>query len=173
MKCRCPNCNFEFRSLGGDIIILDIGCKYRGYCSDTSRTVFVGGISDEEEKVYNIVRRANEAGEKIAREGVCSENVDKAARDIIDKEGYGSYFLNRTGHGIGFAVHEAPYIRTGNKQILKKGMAFSVEPGIYIKEEEIGIRIEDDILVTEDGYRILSASIPKEIEDLGKLCGLA
>ncbi|MBA7523027.1 putative dipeptidase PepE [subsurface metagenome] len=138
-----------------DIIILDLGCKYKGYCSDTSRTVFVGGITDEEKKVYDIILRANKAGEETAKQGVKAEDVDKASRDIIKSEGYGQYFLNRTGHGIGISVHEAPYMKTGNKQILERGMAFSVEPGIYM-QNKFGMRIEDIVVIGADGPEILN-----------------
>lgn len=138
-----------------DIIILDLGCKYQGYCSDMTRTVFVGEISDEQRKIYHIVLSANQSGEVEAVPGVTAEDVDKAARSIIEGEGYGKYFLNRTGHGIGISVHEAPYIKTGNKQILKKGMAFSVEPGIYLPGR-FGIRIEDIVIIGDDGPEILN-----------------
>jgi len=144
-----------------DIIILDLGCKYKGYCSDISRTVFVGGITDEEKKVYDIILRANKAGEETAKQGVKAENVDKASRDIIKSEGYGQYFLNRTGHGIGISVHEAPYIKTGNKQILERGMAFSVEPGIYM-QNKFGMRIEDIVVIRADGPEVLN-NFTKEI----------
>jgi Xaa-Pro aminopeptidase len=144
-----------------DIIILDLGCKYKGYCSDISRTVFVGGITDEEKKVYDIILRANKAGEETAKQGVKAEDVDKASRDIIKSEGYGQYFLNRTGHGIGISVHEAPYIKTGNKQILERGMAFSVEPGIYM-QNKFGIRIEDIVVIGADGPEVLN-NFTKEI----------
>ena len=138
-----------------DIIILDLGCKYKGYCSDISRTVFVGGITDEEKKVYEIILQANKAGEETAKQGVKAEDVDKASRDIINSEGFGQYFLSRTGHGIGISVHEAPYIRTSNKQILEKGMAFSVEPGIYM-QNKFGIRIEDIVVIGTDGPEVLN-----------------
>ena len=157
-----PHYNKDLRTIEEkDIIILDIGCKYKGYCSDISRTVFVGGITDEEKKVYDIILRANEAGEKMAKQGVIAEDLDKAARDIIESEGYGQYFLNRTGHGIGITVHEAPYIRTGNKQRLEKGMAFSVEPGIYM-QNKFGLRIEDIVVVGADGPEVLN-NFTKEI----------
>jgi len=157
-----PHYNKDLRTIEEkDIIILDIGCKYKGYCSDISRTVFVGGITDEEKKVYDIILRANEAGEKMAKQGVIAEDVDKTSRDIIESEGYGQYFLNRTGHGIGITVHEAPYIRTGNKQRLEKGMAFSVEPGIYM-QNKFGMRIEDIVVVGADGPEVLN-NFTKEI----------
>ncbi len=138
-----------------DIIILDLGCVYNGYCSDMSRTIFVGDISVKEKKVYNIVKKAYQDAENIVKEGITAEDVDKTARSIIEKAGFGDNFINRTGHGIGVSVHEAPFIKTGNKLELKKGMAFSVEPGIYIPGE-FGIRIEDIVVVTENGREILN-----------------
>ena len=144
-----------------DIVILDLGCKYKGYCSDISRTVFVGGITDEEKKVYDIILRSNKAGEDAVKQGVKAEDVDKASRDIIKNEGYGQYFLNRTGHGIGISVHEAPYIKSGNKQMLERGMTFSVEPGIYM-QNKFGLRIEDIVVIGEDGAEVLN-NFTKEI----------
>lgn len=143
-----------------DIIILDFGCKYKGMCSDMSRTVFVGDISEEEKKIYDIVYSANDEAEKYAREGVTAESVDEIARNIIKDEGYGQDFLNRVGHGIGYSVHEAPYIKGGNQRKLQKGMAFSIEPGIYLSGK-FGVRIEDIVVVSENGVEILNKS-PKE-----------
>jgi len=139
----------------GDPVVIDFGCTYRGYCSDTTRTVFVGKATEEDREIYRIVLEANLAGEAAVREGATAQEVDRAARAVIEKAGYGEYFINRTGHGIGVAVHEAPYIMEGNLQVLKKGMAFSVEPGIYIPGR-LGIRIEDIVLVTENGAEPLS-----------------
>ncbi len=144
-----------------DILILDLGCQYEGYCSDISRTVFVGKISEEQKKVYNIILRANKAAEERARAGVSAEEVDKAARNIITQAGYGQYFINRTGHGIGVSVYEAPYIRTGNKQVLEQGMSFSIEPGIYLRNR-FGMRIEDIVVIGEKGPDILN-NFSKEI----------
>lgn len=140
----------------GDPVVIDFGCTYRGYCSDTTRTVFVGKASEEDREIYRIVLEANLAGEAAVREGATAQDVDRAARAVIEKAGYGEYFINRTGHGIGVAVHEAPYIMEGNRQELKEGMAFSVEPGIYIPGR-LGIRIEDIVLVTDKGGEPLSA----------------
>lgn len=133
-----------------DIMVLDFGCKVNGYCSDMSRTFFVGGITDKEKKIYDIVREAYQAAADYAKEGVMARDVDKKARDIIEAAGYGDNFLNRTGHGIGYDVHEAPYINGNNDQILEKGMAFSIEPGIYIAGE-VGMRIEDIVVINEEG----------------------
>ena len=138
-----------------DIIILDFGCKYEGLCSDMSRTVFVGGVSDEERKIYDIVYKAQDAGEKTVKEGVTAESVDIVSRNIIKEAGYGDYFLNRLGHGIGFGVHEAPDIKEGNKRKLEKGMAFSIEPGIYLPGK-FGIRIENIMAMTKDGPEVLN-----------------
>jgi Xaa-Pro dipeptidase len=115
-----------------DVVLLDFGCRYRGYCSDTSRTFFTGEISKEDEKIYNIIRHAQETACACAKEGVPCCEIDLAARRIIENSGFGSNFLNRTGHGIGFDVHEGPYINAGNTRKLERGMAFSVEPGICI-----------------------------------------
>ena len=140
-----------------DIIVLDFGCRYKGYCSDTSRTVFVGEPTDEMKKIYEICLRATTEAKKAVREGITAEEVDKVARDIITNEGYGQYFINRTGHGIGLAVHEAPYIKNGNKQILENGMCFSIEPGIYIPGK-FGMRIEDIVMVDGDKARVFNNS---------------
>lgn len=144
-----------------DIIILDWGCKYKNMCADMSRTIFVGGITEEERKVYEIVRASQEAGEKAAVKGAYIPDVDKASRDIIQKSGYGRYFFTRLGHGIGYSVHEAPDIKAGNERNLEKGMVFSIEPGIYIAGK-FGMRIENIVAVTEDGNEVLNMAT-KEI----------
>lgn len=144
-----------------DIIVLDFGGRYKGYCSDMSRTVFIGKPTKEQEEVYNIVRQANTEAELFARQGVTASEVDKKARDIIKKAGYGQYFLNRTGHGIGMAIHEAPYIKEGNGVVLKNGMTFSIEPGIYIAGQ-FGMRIENIVLVENSESNVLN-KFTKEI----------
>lgn len=140
-----------------DVIILDLGCRYNGFCSDISRTVFVGEPTEEQRKVFDIVVRANTNAENTVRPGATAEDVDLAARNIIREAGYGNCFLNRTGHGIGMAVHEGPYIKEGNKQVLEPGMAFSVEPGIYIAGR-FGMRVENIVVVTEEGREVLNKS---------------
>ena len=145
-----------------DIIILDWGCKYNNMCADMSRTVFVGGITEEERKVYEIVKASQEAGEKAAVKGAYIPDVDKAARDIIEKSGYDKYFFTRLGHGIGYSVHEAPDIKASNRRNLEKGMVFSIEPGIYLAGK-FGIRIENIVAVTEDGNEVLNQA-SKEIQ---------
>lgn len=143
-----------------DLIILDYGCVYKGYCSDTSRTVFVGEPTKEQRKVYEIVLRANMKAEEAAREGVTAEKLDQIARGVINDAGYGQYFINRTGHGIGIEVHEHPFIKEGNTDVLKTGMAFSIEPGIYIPGK-FGMRVEDIVVIEGNGAKILNKSSKK------------
>ncbi len=151
-----PHYNKDDRSIEEkDIIILDFGCRYNGFCSDISRTVFVGEPTEEQRKIFDIVVRANTKAEELVKPGVTAEQVDLAARTVIREAGYGHCFLNRTGHGIGMAVHEGPYIKEGNDQVLEPGMSFSVEPGIYIAGR-FGMRVEDIVLVTENGREVLN-----------------
>lgn len=138
-----------------DIIVLDWGCKYNNMCADMSRTVFVGGITEEERRIYEIVLKSQLAGEKAAIEGAFIPDVDKASREIIEQEGYGDYFFTRLGHGIGYSMHEAPDIKASNKRNLEKGMVFSIEPGIYIAGK-VGMRIENIVAITENGTEILN-----------------
>ncbi|MCL2353822.1 MAG: M24 family metallopeptidase, partial [Defluviitaleaceae bacterium] len=144
-----------------DMMILDFGCRYNGLYSDMSRTVFVGGINDEERKIYNIVLQAQEAGEAAAVTGAYIPDVDRAARSIIEDAGYGDAFLNRLGHGVGYMIHEAPDIKKNNHRKLEPNMAFSIEPGIYMPGK-FGMRIENIVITTADGNEALNKST-KEI----------
>ena len=125
------------------------------YCSDITRTVFVGEPTDEAREVYAIVRAAQQAAFEAVRPGVAAEEVDRAARAVITDAGYGERFVHRTGHGIGLEVHEPPYIVEGNATPLEPGMTFSVEPGIYL-EGRFGVRIEDQVVVTPEGAERLN-----------------
>ena len=130
----------------GDLVVLDYGCVYRGYFSDITRTIAVGSCDDERKKVYSIVRSAQEKAYQAAFEGIEAQSVDKVAREIIEAAGYGQFFVHRTGHGIGLEVHEEPYIVAGNSMKLDEGMAFSIEPGIYLPGR-FGVRIEDIVVI--------------------------
>ena len=132
-----------------DVIILDLGGRHMSYCSDTTRTFFVGEPTEEQKKVYEIVRLAQAAGEAAVRPGVTGQDVDRAARKVIVDAGYGDFFFNRVGHGIGLAVHESPYIIEGNDKPLEPGNVFSVEPGIYLPGK-VGVRIENIVAVRPD-----------------------
>jgi len=140
-----------------DVVLLDYGCAYNEMRSDISRMVFVGGITDEQRKIYEICLKSTEAGEAACFEGAFIPDIDKAARDIIDNTEYKEYFDHRLGHGIGYMVHEAPDIKASNKRKLEKGMCFSIEPGINIPGK-IGMRIEDIVAITDNGTEVLNKS---------------
>ena len=149
----------------GDMLVVDWGATYDGYISDLTRTFAVGEVSAEFQNIHKIVQDSNAAGRVAAKPGVPCANVDIAARDVIEKAGYGKYFTHRTGHGIGMEAHEAPYMRGDNMQLLEPGMAFTVEPGIYLTGQN-GVRIEDNMIVTENGAESLS-DMPREIRVVG------
>lgn len=149
----------------GDMLVVDWGAAYEGYISDLTRTFAVGEMDAEFQKIHKIVQEANAAGRAIAKPGIPCADVDKATRDVIEKAGYGKYFTHRTGHGIGMESHEAPYMRGDNMQILEPGMAFTVEPGIYLTNRN-GVRIEDNVVVTENGAESLS-DMTREIRVIG------
>lgn len=139
----------------GDMVVLDFGGLKDGYGSDTTRTVHVGEPTEEERRVHDVVRAAQEAGFRAVRPGVACQEVDRAARAVISDAGYGEYFIHRTGHGIGVTTHEPPYMIEGEEQPLVPGMCFSVEPGVYLPGR-FGVRIEDIVTVTGDGGRRLN-----------------
>ncbi len=141
----------------GDVVIFDYGAKYLGYCSDITRTVVVGSPSEEVKKVYEIVKESQETAFQQVKEGITAGDIDSAARNVIAKYGYDKYFIHRTGHGLGIDVHEEPYISPGNTKLLKEGMVFTIEPGIYL-HGKFGIRIEDDVVVlNKKGVRLTEA----------------
>ncbi len=151
-----PHYNGNSRKIEeNDIVLLDIGCKYKGLSSDITRTVFVGEPTDKMKKVYQLVLDANTRAEETAGKGIHVAEVDSAARDIISEAGYGEYFTTRLGHGIGYSTHEAPDIKQSSDRILDNGMAFSIEPGIYIKDE-FGVRIEDILVIDNDKTEVLN-----------------
>ena len=155
----------ERKLQAGDLLVIDWGAAYGGYISDLTRTFAVGEVDDEYQKIHKIVQEANAAGRAAAKPGVPCANVDIAARDVIEKSGYGKYFTHRTGHGIGMEGHEEPYMRGDNMQILEPGMAFTVEPGIYLPGRN-GVRIEDNVVITDTGADVLS-DMPREIRVVG------
>jgi Xaa-Pro aminopeptidase len=142
----------------GDMVVLDFGGLMYGYGSDTTRTVHVGQASAEEQKVHDLVRAAQQAGFEAVRPGATCQDVDRAARKVIDDAGYGECFIHRTGHGIGVTTHEPPYMIEGETQPLAPGMCFSIEPGVYLPGR-FGVRIEDIVTVTPDGGRRLNNTV--------------
>ncbi|MGM0437114.1 MAG: M24 family metallopeptidase [Bacillota bacterium] len=145
----------------GDFITMDFGTFYEGYCSDMTRTVVLGEVSDKQRKIYNIVLKAQKEVINKIKAGMSGKEADAIARDIIEDAGYGDNFGHGLGHGIGVEVHESPRASYKSDDVLKEGMVVTDEPGIYIPDWG-GVRIEDDLLVTEDGCEVLNNS-PKEL----------
>ena len=155
----------ERKLQAGDLLVVDWGASYAGYISDLTRTFAVGEVDEEYKKIHKIVQEANAAGRAAGKPGIPCANVDQAARDVIEAAGYGMYFTHRTGHGIGMEGHEEPYMRGDNMQLLEPGMAFTVEPGIYLPNRN-GVRIEDNVVITETGADVLS-DMPRELRGVG------
>lgn len=146
----------------GDLVLFDLGVVYEGYCSDISRTVAYGDISDKQQDIYESVLKAQEAAVQFSKPGVSCSEVDQTARRIIESHGYGDYFPHRLGHGLGISVHEYPSVTETNPLLLQPGMVFTIEPGIYVPNVA-GVRIEDDIYITETGCEILT-KFPKTLQ---------
>ena len=145
----------------GELVTLDFGAYYKGYCSDITRTVAVGEISDELKTIYDIVLEAQLRGMEGIKPGMTGKEADALTRDYITEKGYGEYFGHSTGHGIGLEIHEGPALSVRSDVVLEPGMVVTVEPGIYIAGLG-GVRIEDDTVVTENGNESLTHS-PKEL----------
>ncbi|MCP4138583.1 MAG: aminopeptidase P family protein [bacterium] len=145
----------------GDVILIDMGCQYKGYNSDLTRTIFMNTIATKIEEIYSIVKWAQESAIESVKPGISTGELDCIARDIISGEGYGEYFGHSLGHGFGLEVHELPAVKKEGEIKLKKNMTITIEPGIYIPGLG-GVRIEDMVLVTAKGGEVLTKS-SKEI----------
>lgn len=139
----------------GDTVIIDIGATLNGYKSDVSRMVHLGKPPAEVRTVYQAVLEANQCGHQAAIAGVPARTVDRAARDSLERTGYAPYFIHRTGHGLGLETHEPPWITSESDTLLKPGMVFSIEPGVYL-QAKFGVRIEDIVVITKSGRRCLT-----------------
>lgn len=148
----------------GDCLLFDFGGKCGNYMADITRTFAIGTMDPEWKDIYEVVKGANAAARKLVGPSVKAEDVDSAARTVIEEAGYGDCFTHRTGHGLGLEVHEPPYIVAGDETNLQPGMIFTIEPGIYIPDK-YGVRIEDDVLVTENGCESLT-TFPRELISL-------
>ena len=148
----------------GDVVLFDVGCRKDEYCSDMTRTFFFDEPDEEQRRVYEVVRRANEAGKAAVRPGARFCDIDAAARTVIEDAGYGPYFTHRLGHQIGLDVHEPGDVSSANEAQVRPGMCFSIEPGIYLPGR-FGVRIEDLVIATEDGCEVLN-DYPRELETL-------
>jgi len=150
----------ERRLKSGESIVIDMGCKFEGYCSDMTRTFFLG--HNPMKTIYETVLKANLAAIRKVKPGVSLSEIDAAARQVITEAGYGPAFMHRTGHGIGTSVHEPYPVSSESTVLCQPGMIFSIEPGIYLPGIG-GIRIEDLVLVTQNGVEVLNA-YPKNQE---------
>ena len=145
----------------GEFGTMDFGCIYKGYCSDMTRTVAVGFVTEEMQKVYDTVLQAQLAGIAAAHAGATGKEVDGAARSVIDTAGYGAYFGHSFGHGVGVEIHESPNASPMNEKPMPAGAVISAEPGIYLPGK-LGVRIEDVIILTEEGCRNITKT-PKDL----------
>lgn len=145
----------ERKLVKDEYVLFDLGVIYNHYCSDMTRTVKFGTPSEEAQTIYNIVLEAETNAIEAIKAGVPLQEIDKIARDIISDAGYGDYFPHRLGHGLGLEEHEYQDVSSTNSNLLEAGMVITIEPGIYVPNFA-GVRIEDDILVTENGYEILT-----------------
>ena len=150
----------------GEFLTLDFGCKYKGYCSDMTRTVVVGKASDKQKEIYEIVLAAQLAALKKIRAGKSCKDIDAISRNIIKDAGYGDCFGHGLGHSVGLKIHEKPSLSPRSEDILIPNITMTVEPGIYIKDFG-GVRIEDLVIVTENGFQNL-VTAPKELIETGK-----
>ncbi|MBN2563606.1 MAG: aminopeptidase P family protein [Phycisphaerae bacterium] len=146
----------------GDAVVVDFVCERDSYFGDMTRTFAIGRPADEVKRAYAVVRDAQKTAFEAIRQTVTCDSVDRAARSVIERAGLGEYFVHRLGHGIGLDVHEPPYLVQGNQHRLEPGMCMTIEPGVYVPGR-FGIRIEDVVVVTADGYELLSNTVPTDV----------
>ena len=155
----------DYRIKPGDPLLIDYGGSYQGFSADITRTFFVGHVSDHDRAFYETVLAANARGREVSRPGLTASDVDDAVQKVLEQSQFAAFRRHKTGHGLGLDVHEAPQIMRGNAAVLEPGMVFTIEPGLY-REGEAGVRIEDDVLVTETGIDCLT-SFPRELRIVG------
>ena len=148
----------------GDVVIHGTGCTTDGYYSEDERTIFIGPPTDHQRQVFEVMRRAQQAALDSIRPGVTCQQVDRAARRLIEEAGFGRAFIHRTGHGIGIDIHELPFFAPSDETVLQAGMVMSVEPGIYV-DGVGGFRHSDTVIVTSEGREVLT-KFPKTLPDL-------
>ena len=155
----------DYRIKPGDALLFDFGGTWQGYSADITRTVFVREVSEHDRAFYETVLAANEKGRSVARPGVTASDLDDAVLKVLEQSQFAQFCHHKTGHGLGLDIHEAPQIMRGNSQRLEPGMVFTIEPGLY-RDGEAGVRIEDNVVVTEDGIECLT-SFPRELRIVG------
>lgn len=155
----------DYRIKEGDALLFDFGGTHQGFSADITRTFFVRQVSDYDRAFYDAVLRANEKGREVSRPGITASDVDDAVLKVLERSQFVAFCRHKTGHGLGLDVHEAPQIMRGNDQRLEPGMVFTIEPGLY-RDGEAGVRIEDNVVVTENGIECLT-SFPRELRLVG------
>jgi Xaa-Pro dipeptidase len=155
----------DYQLAHGDALLFDFGVTCGFYAADITRTVFVGGVSDEHRALYDTVLAANQLGHEIARAGVTAHEVDDAVRGLLERSQFSPFVIHKTGHGLGLDIHEAPQIMRGNHTKLEAGNIITIEPGLY-QPDALGVRIEDNVLITADGCESLS-TFPRELRIVG------
>lgn len=148
----------------GEMVIIDFGANYRGYCSDCTRTVFLGKPKEKQREIYELVRRAQKAGLEGAKAGIKASELDGISRQIIEEAGFGPNFGHSLGHGVGTLVHEEPRISALNEEVLQEGMVVTIEPGVYLPDWG-GVRIEDMVVIRRNGCELLT-SLTKDLVQL-------
>ena len=146
----------DYKIQNGDCLLFDFGATINGYHSDITRTFFLKNASDESKNMYDVVLRANEKGRQISKPGVSMHDLDDAVMNVLEDSSYKEFIVHKTGHGLGMDVHEDPYIMRKNYELLEEGMVITIEPGLY-KDGYLGIRIEDDVLITEKSCKSLTS----------------
>lgn len=146
----------DYAIKAGDALLFDFGARYNGVCADITRTFFVQHCDERKQAIYETVLKANLAGIAACKPGVTAHTVDDAATVVLETSAYDDRIRHKTGHGLGRDIHEDPYIMRGNKQLLETGMVFTIEPGLY-ESGDFGVRIEDDVLITDTGAESLTA----------------
>jgi len=155
----------DYKIKKGDALLIDFGAGWNGYNADITRTFFVEEVSEHDRAFYETVQSANERGKAVAAPGVTAHHVDDGVQIVLENSQFAGFARHKTGHGLGLDVHEAPQIMRGNEQILEPGMVFTIEPGLY-RTGECGVRIEDDVVVTENGVECLT-TFPRDLRIVG------
>ncbi len=155
----------DYQLRAGDPLLIDFGAFYQGYSADITRTFFCQHATDEHAALYNTVKLANQTGRKLASPKHTAHDIDTAVTQVLQDSAFAEYIVHKTGHGLGLDVHEAPQVMIGNHTQLEAGVVMTIEPGLY-KANHIGVRIEDDVLITKDGCKSLT-SLPRELTIIG------
>jgi Xaa-Pro dipeptidase len=155
----------NYKIKAGDALLIDFGASWQGYNADITRTFFVKKVSDFDRAFYETVLAANEKGREVSKEKTSAHSVDDAVQIVLESSQFAQFRRHKTGHGLGLDVHEAPQIMRGNHDALEKGMVFTIEPGLY-REGECGVRIEDDVVISEKGIECLT-TFPRELRIVG------